>query len=269
MREVAIIFDPERKLFLYFGIAFIAIGVGPFGTYQVMTLWERIIFWSLDIFGALIIILPILHIFYYSRFVDFIPPIIRFVIGVALGSIPAAAYISQLYQAIGSTIELPHSYPILYLEVTIFSSALLLFEFAIWPLIASSVTPTSLPVERKIPTESEHFAPIETPEIFLRLPQKLRLAQIISISMEDHYAHVITDAGDHMVLIRLSDAIALLGNIAGAQIHRSHWVSAAHVVQLRKNGRRHDIILSDGRPLPVSAKYLGAAKNLIDQIGRP
>ena len=44
--------------------------------------------------------------------------------------------------------------------------------------------------------------------------------------MEDHYVRVFTDAGESLILLRLSDAMAEVRDVPGLQIHRSHWVAA-------------------------------------------
>jgi hypothetical protein len=141
MREIDVVFDPERKLFLYFGVVLLAIGVGPFGTYEAMTFWQRTVFWTLDVLGGLLIIVPILHVFYHSRLVAFLPSFPRFLLGVAIGALPASAHITVLYDTVGAGLEISTPFPLLFVQVTVFSAVLLLTEFVLWPAVVGAPGP--------------------------------------------------------------------------------------------------------------------------------
>lgn len=79
---------------------------------------------------------------------------------------------------------------------------------------------------------------------------------VISLVAQDHYVEVTTPQGTGLVLSRLSDAIAELSRLPGAQLHRSHWVARAHARALVRDGGKPMIRLSDGRTLPVSEARL-------------
>jgi len=261
MREIAVVFDPERKLFLYFGLVFVAVGVGPFGTYDAMGFWQRTMFWTLDVLGGLLLIVPVLHVFYHSRLVAFMPSPLRFFLGVAVGAIPATAYITLLYRTIGDGLEIPASFPLLFAEVTVFSTLLLLTEFILWPMVfGTGERPEPKPGNRI--DQADPPAPVRPQRIRLleRLPADLAGGTIISISMQDHYAEVVTTAGKALVLIRLSDAVDLLDGYPGTQIHRSHWVARDFVEKIEKSGRRMEMVLTDGRRLPVGNTFLVSAR---------
>ena len=261
MREIVVVFDPERKLFLYFGVALLAIGVGPFGTYEAMDLWERTIFWTLDILGGLVIIVPILHVFYFSRLTAALPSLVRFVLGVALGALPASGFITLLYGTIGSGLQISTPFPLLFVEVTVFSTALLLVEFILWPMVFgtpdSALAGIASPIAQTLP---EQAADTQITPLLTRLPPEHRSGAIISISMQDHYAEVTTTAGTALILLRLNDAIDLLEGCPGARIQRSHWVAKGFVKSINRNGRRVEVRLHDGRTLPIGATYLKAAQ---------
>lgn len=256
MREIVVTLDYERKLFLYFGVILIAIGVGPFGTYEVMTFWQRATFWTLDVLGGMAIIAPIHFVFFNARLAAGIPLWPRFFGGVAIGALPAAGFIAVLYKMVSNGVEIPASFPILYIEVAIFSAVLLLSEFVFWPLLFGPPAPGEPPAD----AAADVAEPVPLLE---KLPAVHRGADVVSISMQDHYAHVFTTAGDDLVLLRLGDAIALLGLTPGAQVHRSHWAAARFAARLERSGRRHDLVLADGRRIPVSASYLDAARALV------
>ncbi|MET1416041.1 LytTR family DNA-binding domain-containing protein [Roseibium sp. HPY-6] len=268
MREIDVVFDPERKLFLYFGITFIAIGVGPFGTYETMTLWQRAVFWSLDILGCALIVVPILHVFYFSRLAGNIPSFPRFVLGIALAALPAAGYISVLYGMVGDRLEITTPYPLLYVQVTIFSILLLLTEFVLWPALFGNRQEKRSATDEDV-SEAAEAAPatlahkqLEDASLPLmsRLPHNVRQGSVVSISMQDHYAEVTLTTGKALILMRLSDAIDLLEGYPGVRVHRSHWVAQQFLTAIERRDRGYRAVLEDGRDLPVSATYLEAAR---------
>lgn len=83
---------------------------------------------------------------------------------------------------------------------------------------------------------------------------------LISMSMQDHYAEIVTTKGPSLILIRLSDAIREVGDTPGMQVHRSHWVATGHIRAARREGDRAVLTLSDGREIPVSRTYVKAVK---------
>jgi hypothetical protein len=87
-----------------------------------------------------------------------------------------------------------------------------------------------------------------------------RRGPLISMSMQDHYAEIVTTKGSSLILIRLSDAIREVGDTPGMQVHRSHWVATSHVRAARREGDRAVLTLSDGREIPVSRTYVKAVK---------
>lgn len=283
MREIAVVFDPERKLFLYSALVFLVTFLGPFGTYEAMDLWERTIFWSLDILGCMVIIVPILHVFYHSRFVRRVPPLPRFVFGIALGALPGAGYITLLYASIGSDLEITTPYPVLFVQVTIFSTVLLQVEYVLWPkLFGSHAVPVPVAEPAGVPggpvppaAPGAATAPAKSaprpevlpatarprPPLLERLPADHRDAEVLSISMQDHYAEVTTSAGTALTLIRLTDAMELMGEVRGVRLHRSHWVALDAVAGIEKTGRRHEVVLKGGRRLPVGQTYLSAVRD--------
>lgn len=276
MREIDVVFDPERKLFLYFGITFVAIGVGPFGTYETMTFWQRTIFWSLDILGCALIVVPILHVFYHSRIVSFIPTLPRFILGIALGALPAAGYISVLYGTVGDKLQITTPYPLLFVQVTIFSILLLLTEFVLWPALIGKRHEKS-PEAEILPPETVGATPGSPPPaqtgdktipLMSRLPQNVRQGSIVSISMQDHYAEITLTSGKALILMRLSDAIDLLEGYSGVRVHRSHWVALDFLMSIERRDRGYRALLEDGRELPVSATYLEAARQQLVSRGQ-
>ena len=92
-----------------------------------------------------------------------------------------------------------------------------------------------------------------------RLPHKLG-DKLICFTMEDHYIQVYTELGNHMMLMRMKDALIELEDFDGMQVHRSYWVANKAVSGTRKESRKNILIMSNDMEVPVSRKYLSKAK---------
>lgn len=92
-----------------------------------------------------------------------------------------------------------------------------------------------------------------------RLPLPLRRAAILALEAEDHYLRVHLEAGQStLILMRLSDAIAELAALPGAQTHRSWWVAEGAVAKIAKADGRAVLTLAGGTEVPVSRTYYRA-----------
>jgi hypothetical protein len=87
-----------------------------------------------------------------------------------------------------------------------------------------------------------------------------RLAGLPCTEVRDHYVDVVTRRARTSLLLRLSDAMAEMEGIPGAQVHRSHWVATAAVVGARRSGSRVVLDLLDGSSVPVSRGYRDRAE---------
>lgn len=105
-----------------------------------------------------------------------------------------------------------------------------------------------MPLEEETQSAPRHAAFLE------RLPAGIG-TELSHLTMRDHYLEVHTGAGQAMLLIRLSDAVAELADYDGFQIHRSHWVASGAVARLAREGRGLFVELSNGARLPVSRSF--------------
>lgn len=85
-----------------------------------------------------------------------------------------------------------------------------------------------------------------------RLPLHLQSSTIYALNVEDHYVRVITSSGEHLLLMRLSDAIVEMEPILGLTTHRSWWVAKDGVERINKTGRTKTIVLKSGGVAMVS-----------------
>jgi hypothetical protein len=103
--------------------------------------------------------------------------------------------------------------------------------------------------------------PPQSPGFLRHVPAAMR-GTLIRIEAQDHYLNVVTDAGSALVLMRFGDAVAELSEVAGARVHRSHWVARAGVARiLRKEGRQF-LLMRDGAEVPVSRANRAALREL-------
>lgn len=103
--------------------------------------------------------------------------------------------------------------------------------------------------------------PQQSPGFLRHVPAAMR-GSLIRIEAQDHYLNVVTDAGSALVLMRFGDAVAELSEVAGARVHRSHWVAQAGVARpVRKEGRQF-LLMRDGAEVPVSRANRAALRDL-------
>lgn len=103
-----------------------------------------------------------------------------------------------------------------------------------------------------VPPEPERAPP---PSILDRVPIEKRAA-LVALSVEDHYVRIRTEKGEEIVLMRLADAMREVGTVAGTQVHRSHWIAFDQVRDVRREGDRAVLTMSDTSEIPVSRTNL-------------
>ena len=99
-----------------------------------------------------------------------------------------------------------------------------------------------------------------SPRFLERLPPRLRGGEIYAVEAQDHYLRLHTSKGQDLILLRLSDAVAELEGIEGAQTHRSWWVAKAAVRDAKRGDGRATLTLASGVEAPVSRAYAKALR---------
>lgn len=102
------------------------------------------------------------------------------------------------------------------------------------------------------------------PRILDRLP-KAEHGKILRLSANDHFVHIVTEAGEHPVRMRLRDAISEMDGIEGSLVHRSHWVAHDTIHQQDKDQGKVQVILKNGDRVPVSRNY----RDVLDRLNVP
>ena len=124
-------------------------------------------------------------------------------------------------------------------------------------LITAGMTAIGMALEQKTVTTEAGEGP---PRFFDRLPPRLRGAAIHAVQAEDHYLRIHTDRGSDLILMRLSDAVAELEGLEGAQTHRSWWVARDAVRDVRRGDGRATLTLDGGLVVPVSRRHARALR---------
>ena len=93
-------------------------------------------------------------------------------------------------------------------------------------------------------------SPLPNP-LYDQLPPELG-SDIIALEMEDHYVRVHTALGSALVLMRLRDAMVLVAETEGMQVHRSWWVARGAVEDVLRDGRNVRLKLARGLEAPVA-----------------
>jgi hypothetical protein len=128
-------------------------------------------------------------------------------------------------------------------------------------LVMTSGMTALMTLATRRPIETHAAPPEAPPPRFLeRLPVKLRGGEIYAVEAEDHYLRLHTSKGQDLILLRLSDAVAELEGIEGAQTHRSWWVAKAAVQDAKRGDGRATLTLVSGVEAPVSRAYAKALR---------
>ena len=211
---------------------------GPFGTFEQATFWPRLLYWAVTM--GLTSLIAIVFVVLANAVV---PRRWRGAFPVVMGG----ALLSCLPNTLVVQALIP---PLLGTPAQSF-----------WPMLLS-VLPVGLAVGivTWLVFERPREEPDERPNALLeRLPVEKR-GPVIRMSMQDHYVEVVTARGRELVLMRMADAVAAMGE-AGLRIHRSHWVGRDHVAKARRDGAQAVVTTSDGEELPVSRSYVPDLKS--------
>ncbi|WP_163850156.1 LytTR family DNA-binding domain-containing protein [Pseudooceanicola aestuarii] len=268
MREIIWRPPGDKKVYVFFAALLLLTILGPFGTWSRMSLIERLVFWSVSLTGVGLFMHFAISFCLRARYMERLPRTLCVCVGAALAAAPGAAVVVFTHGVMAPPILEERYFLLIYGQVALLGCVIGGVQFLEWRKTtpADRATPdrTSLPPDDAAPLTDGVPAPDADPNrpaqplitaLHRRLPPELG-QDLVSISMQDHYAELTTTRGAHLVLLRLSDALAEAAGLPGQRLHRSHWAVTAHLVMLRRNQGRYWVDLSDGRSLPVSQTYL-------------
>lgn len=219
--------------------------IGPFTTYTLFSLPERLLYWASLIGVAIVLGYTIRSV--VLRFVQ--PEGLRTdLIGAALQSVILGVLIWTFnYQIIGFDIG-QASWLMQHMGVVfLVCLAVVCIRQYTRRALASDPAPSIAAPEKS----SAQMDQRSTAAFLRRLDDDLG-EDLLRVSADDHYLLVVTAMGEGRVRMRFRDALEELEALPGHQIHRSHWVARDALVDVRAEGRRHVARLRDGSEVPVS-----------------
>ena len=239
-----------RRLLLQTAIGALVGWVGPFGTYEMMPTLQRFLYWMIVTpaigFCARISIRLVMGHGRSSAW----PLPLRVAAGASLAGFPGS-FINLLLH--GMIVGAMHFDALGLIKVYVVTSAVI--GLVAYPLVLLGVARRA--AAPSAPAEEEQ-GQAESP-FLRRIPAKLG-TELLWLSAEDHYIRVTTPLGSDLILCRLSDAIAELGDEAGQRVHRSHWVARRAVDAVERKDGKTVLRLSNGETVPVSQSHVPALR---------
>lgn len=219
--------------------------LGPFGTYSLLPLTQRLAFWVATIgINWLLLVLAI-------RQLDrLLPPSMpaRIII------LPVAASLMMVIPAT-AVVNLAGSMTSPMLSLPVATLAWMVFLVSLAISIPAHALRTLSGQKRDGNATAPATSRYQEIEPFLqRLDQPLA-GRLTCIETQDHYLLVNSTGGQQMIHCRMVDAERELGD-AGMRVHRSWWVAAEAVVGSEKPSGRDQLVLIDGRRVPVSRSHV-------------
>ncbi len=112
---------------------------------------------------------------------------------------------------------------------------------------------TAAPISESRSCDAPGAAPFPSFMALSRLPPDARLH---TLKAAEHYIEVVADKGKELVRWRFNDAVRELSALnIGCQVHRSWWVSWDGIREIVPCGRTIELVIRDGRRIPVSLTY--------------
>lgn len=212
--------------------------VGPFGSYLNGPLWIRVAYWLASVWlGSLVFGAPV-RIILGRRWAP-IPTGFAVVAAVLLLALPFAGLVSVAAPAVWPNLT----------------------GFTLWDWYRQVIvitTPLSLAYAALARARESRAAPPAIPPAEGLLGAAP--AEVLCLSMEDHYVRVHTASGSRLVLATLAQAVAALKGAAGLQVHRSWWVAEKAVARAVADGRNLRLELVNGITAPVARTSVAAVR---------
>lgn len=204
--------------------------IGPFGTYQVMPLPGRVVYWGLIVVGTFWIASAMSEAMAGILDRTAMGRTLRLVVLQLLLAVPVTGFVAFVALAFGGHLTWAGTI-LLYAQCLALSVLVALIDRL---LAVSEVRQSSAP-----------------PALMQRLPPARR-GDLVRLSAQGHYVEVITSRGSSLLLMRLNDAIAEAAPEPGLRIHRSHWIARRAVRGTRRIGGKLHLLATDGSALAIS-----------------
>jgi len=247
--------------------------IGPFGSFAMPLAW-RFVYWLSFAYIGYACFRPISYVAVRTAERMDLPKWALAIVGVLLASVPMTVAVWVLGRVPGAMRwpTLDEALQSYFYVLLIGGGVTLLFmatqrgsAAATQPVVVGTAgTPADPPASASSPSLTPAPSPTPPPSPaaspFLdRLPAHLG-SDLIALEMEDHYVRAHTALGSEMILLRMRDAVAELGGIDGAQVHRSWWVARDAVEDVKRDGRNLRLVLPGGLEAPVARTRVAELK---------
>jgi hypothetical protein len=232
--------------------------IGPFGTYDLLPMNERLIYWLTVVSANWLLADAVI------RRVDVVAgdrlPLPRILVplsGAGLAAVPATGVVTLANGMSG--IGWPENVTMLFGQVLLLLTTIALPVYT-WEDMRERIEVRPGPVARG-EMLCEKLSPAGSPQTWNNCPSHFtaRLSgplagRLICLEMQDHYLVVHHSGGTDMILCRMEDAARELRGL-GRRVHRSWWVAADAVDGVERQGQRTLLRLTDNRRVPVGRSF--------------
>lgn len=247
------------RLGLPLGVGLVLGLIGPFGTYQLLPLGLRLVYWLSVVSANWLLADAILR--RVEALVDNSLPIRRFLVplaGACLAAVPGTGVVSMANGLSG--IGWPENVAVLFGQVLLLLAAISLPVYT-WEdmqeRLEAPPSPSRFIKAPATPNSSEGEAPRQGADglaLFSARLSKPLGGGLLCLEMQDHYLVVHHSGGSEMILCRMEDAARELDGL-GHRVHRSWWVAADAVDGSEREGQRTLLRLNDNRRVPVGRSF--------------
>ena len=219
------------------GLAVILAIIGPFGTYEALSLPLRFAYWAPIVLGANIFTRSAGRI--VNTLFEDAAPLRDQTVSIVVFSVtfsPSVWAYSALFSETFRSLE-----SLLFIAMNVFG-----VTAAVGYLVFFMTRDGEAAQEQK-----------SVPRLHERLPEGTKAA-IVRLTVDDHYVEAhLDDGSSHRMLMRLADAVNEMDDTPGFYTHRSHWVATEFVRNGLRENRRDYLMLETGAKVPVSKTYRG------------
>jgi len=249
MRESLYFRSLPRHLPWVIGLAVVMAVIGPFGSYDYMTLGTRLVYFVLVGASFWLLIMLTAALLNGLEMLERWPMAARMALAGLVASAPGTAMIFVVHGWLVRPIPLrfaPHVFSeAAFLSVVISVVVGLSIDWRLHALADS---------ERARVADLPQPPSTSAPDFFRRIPPALG-RDLLALEMEDHYLRIHTALGSDLILLRLRDALGELGPERGLQVHRSWWVAKGAAASVDRGSGRTLLVLRNGLQVPVSKSF--------------
>ena len=222
--------------------------IGPFGTYDSIAPLSRFGYWGMTMSANWVVCGSVMVLALVVAPTKSLQRYVVTIVGAALvAAVPGTGVVFTAEALFRPGYADGASLLTIYLSVAV-------LMVAIGHMVVSSIAQRHQDLKNEGTGVSDGLGSDSASRFLDRLPTDLG-RDLIYIKMADHYVEVFTTIGSTLLLMRFADAISELRGADGLRVHRSYWVSRAHVIQAARHNGRTILRLSNGHRVPVSRSH--------------